>query len=257
MIRSGKIPRLCLYCRRPLVRGTRGEVHAGCRKFYLEKQAAESVKPLPAPSPQTVESVESEKLWCEEFALSSADTAPRSAVRGMVVEPGFTVEFPALVPELRLRWSETVPLRERRVHELVVLKGDLTEEEMAEGATLEIPLDVVRPQTRAECRSMPRPCPFVSCKFHLYLNVDPTTGAITLNFPDLEVWELKETCVLDVADRQGITLEQVSEILDLTRERIRQVEVRGLLKLKLTAEELREFNGAEELLEAARERLLR
>ena len=42
-----------------------------------------------------------------------------------------------------------------------------------------------------------------------------------------------ETCSLDVADRGGITLEEVGEILNLTRERIRQVEVRGLSKLKM------------------------
>ena len=75
---------------------------------------------------------------------------------------------------------------------------------------------------------MPRPCPFVSCSHHLYLDVNPQTGAIKLNFPHLEVWEMAETCSLDVADRGGITLEEVGAILNLTRERIRQVEVRGL-----------------------------
>ena len=79
---------------------------------------------------------------------------------------------------------------------------------------------------------MPRPCPFVSCSHHLYLDVNPETGAIKLNFPHLEVWEMAETCSLDVADRGGITLEEVGAILNLTRERIRQVEVRGLYKIK-------------------------
>ena len=78
-----------------------------------------------------------------------------------------------------------------------------------------------------------RPCPWVSCKHHLYLDVNPETGSIKINFPDLESWELAETCALDVAERGGITLEEVGEIMNLTRERIRQVEVRGLLKLKM------------------------
>jgi DNA-directed RNA polymerase sigma subunit (sigma70/sigma32) len=52
--------------------------------------------------------------------------------------------------------------------------------------------------------------------------------------PDLEPWELKHTCALDVADRGGITLEEIGEVMNLTRERIRQVEVRGLLKLKVS-----------------------
>ena len=78
-----------------------------------------------------------------------------------------------------------------------------------------------------------RPCPYVSCKHHLYLDVNPETGSIKLNFPDLESGRWSETCALDVAERGGITLEEVGEIMNLTRERIRQVEVRGLLKLKM------------------------
>ena len=79
---------------------------------------------------------------------------------------------------------------------------------------------------------MPRPCPFVSCKHHLFLDVSARTGAIKLNFPDLDVWDMKETCALDVADRGGTTLEDVGAIMNLTRERIRQVEVKGLAKLE-------------------------
>ena len=71
----------------------------------------------------------------------------------------------------------------------------------------------------------------MSCKHHLYLDVSARTGAIKLNFPDLEVWDMTETCALDVADRGGTTLEEVGAIMNLTRERIRQVEVKGLAKL--------------------------
>jgi len=38
--------------------------------------------------------------------------------------------------------------------------------------------------------------------------------------------------VIDVADRGGTTLEEVGAIMNLTRERIRQVEVKGLAKLQ-------------------------
>ena len=68
--------------------------------------------------------------------------------------------------------------------------------------------------------------------------MNPETGSIKLNFPDLEVWDMAETCALDVADRGGITLEEVGEILNLTRERIRQVEVKGLGKLREASENL-------------------
>jgi hypothetical protein len=98
-------------------------------------------------------------------------------------------------------------------------------------------IERLRPRSRAECGNGPRPCMFISCKHHLYLDVNPSTGSIKLNFPDREVWELDETCALDVADRGGITLEEVGTIMNLTRERIRQVETRGLLKLRAIAED--------------------
>lgn len=102
---------------------------------------------------------------------------------------------------------------------------------VARGELLEI-LEYDRPRTRADCISGPRPCLFVSCRYHLYLDVNPETGSVKLNFPEMEVWELHETCALDVAERGGVTLEEVGHIMNLTRERIRQVEVRGLQKLK-------------------------
>ncbi len=92
--------------------------------------------------------------------------------------------------------------------------------------------DALKPRLREECANGQRPCPFASCKHHLYLDVSARTGAIKLNFPDLDVWEMNETCALDVADRGGTTLEEVGAIMNLTRERIRQVEVKGLAKLQ-------------------------
>jgi hypothetical protein len=126
--------------------------------------------------------------------------------------------------------------RRTRMRSKTIAMKRLTKEEMRLGALMYPPIDEPRPRTRAECKDAPRPCPYVSCKHHLYLDVNPETGSIKLNFPDLEVWEMKDTCSLDVADRNGITLEEVGEIMNLTRERIRQVEVRGLLKLKTLSE---------------------
>lgn len=106
-----------------------------------------------------------------------------------------------------------------------------------------------RPTTRAECADAPRPCPFVSCAHHLYLDVSEKTGSIKFNFPDLEPWDLTETCALDIADRGGATLEEVGEITNLTRERIRQIEVKGLTKIAALrdAAALRDYvEGAEE-----------
>lgn len=87
----------------------------------------------------------------------------------------------------------------------------------------------VRPKTRADCVDGPRPCPWVACKHHLYLDVNPNTGSITINFPDLEPWELQHTCALDVAEADDLTLEAVGDVLNITRERVRQIEVRAVI----------------------------
>jgi hypothetical protein len=108
----------------------------------------------------------------------------------------------------------------------------LSKAELNRGRMLYPEADYWRPTTREECKDMERPCPFVSCKYHLYIDVHPVRGSIKLNFPDVDVWEMTETCALDVADRGGITLEEVGEIMNLTRERVRQVETAGLAKLQ-------------------------
>ena len=72
----------------------------------------------------------------------------------------------------------------------------------------------------------------------VYIDVNPEKGSIKMNFPDVEVWEMAETCALDIADRGGITLEDVGEIMNLTRERVRQVETTGLAKLQALVEDM-------------------
>jgi hypothetical protein len=98
-------------------------------------------------------------------------------------------------------------------------------------------LEATRPKVRADCGEGPRPCPYVSCKFNLYVDVNPRTGSVKMNFPDKELWEIGDTCALDVADRGGITLEEVGAIMNLTRERVRQLETRGLTRLRVIADD--------------------
>jgi hypothetical protein len=93
-----------------------------------------------------------------------------------------------------------------------------------------------RPITRADCLTggvnAARPCPFVSCKHHLYLEVREKTGALTFPHAAREPWQLAETCAADIADRSRDrrmasdaehALEEIGTALNLTRERVRQL----------------------------------
>lgn len=122
--------------------------------------------------------------------------------------------------------------RKREIRARTISVKRMTKRELEIGRMLYPETDYYKPATRAECQEAARPCPYVSCQHHLFLDVSARTGAIKLNFPDLEVWEMNETCALDVADRGGTTLEDVGAIMNLTRERIRQVEVKALAKLE-------------------------
>ena len=144
------------------------------------------------------------------------------------------VDMPADVPAT----SRKIRPRRTRPRARTIAARRLTNVELREVTSTATPR-ANRPRTRAECQHEQRPCPWVSCKHHLYLDVNPRTGSIKLNFPDLEPWELEHTCALDVADDGGHTLEEVGDITNLTRERIRQLELRGLLELRGRSRALR------------------
>ena len=73
--------------------------------------------------------------------------------------------------------------------------------------------------------------------------MSPYTGTIKINFPDLEVWEMRVTCALDIADNGGMRLEDVGVLMNVTRERARQIEIQALAKLELIdrRESLRDY----------------
>lgn len=86
-------------------------------------------------------------------------------------------------------------------------------------------IDENRPKTRADCINGCRPCPYVACRHHLFLDVNEDSGSLRFNFPDKEIEDLQQTCSLDVADDGPKTLEHVGGLTNLTRERVRQVEI--------------------------------
>jgi len=100
-----------------------------------------------------------------------------------------------------------------------------------------------QPWTRRGCADVPRPCPFISCEAHLAWYVRhksdlPGGGPrlIRASMTDDEIVEallgLRESCALDVAARGGVELEEVADILGLSKQRVQQLEIRGLLKLR-------------------------
>lgn len=88
------------------------------------------------------------------------------------------------------------------------------------------------PRTRAECPPS-RPCPYVGCRYNLWQDVT-IIGSIKVNFVGIEPWQLKTSCALDVCDAnpEGLTLEETGAMMNLTRERIRQIESAALEKIR-------------------------
>lgn len=120
----------------------------------------------------------------------------------------------------------------RRVHLSIATMGAMQRLE----DTSDLP---ERPRTRADCAGGPRPCPWVSCRHHLYLDVLPN-GA--LEHAPVEVHEMVDSCALDVADEGPHSSNEVGEVLGCARQRIEWIEKNAQNKL---AGELRADVGQE------------
>lgn len=154
----------------------------------------------------------------------------------------------AAEPAPELERETARPASSRRMprrRSIRVARASRNERERALSRAYDLEQGVERPQRREDCAGGPRPCPYVACKHHLYLDVSPGTGTIKLNFPELEVWELAESCALDVADSGAQEVDHASHLLNVSRERIRQIEVLALSKLS-TARDVRQLRDIED-----------
>lgn len=216
------------------------EDNQGKRRF-ARGSLAPATGPLRAVAAEAADALDDEDLDDEDLDDEELEADAEDADDTDDAEVTVTAadgEVPELSRKVRRRRRRTRPRSK------TIAMKRLTREELRQGALMYPPVDEPRPRTRAECKEELRPCPWVACKFHLYLDVNPETGSIKINFPELEPWDLPHTCSLDIAERGGITLEEVGEIMNLTRERIRQVEVRGLLKLKMASPSPEEIGAA-------------
>lgn len=156
-----------------------------------------------------------------EFGLQVCNACgaamPRDFIAGTIA--------PAAVPLQKARTWTTVSLKRFATLNRVPLEPEELD------ARREL---AVRPLKRSDCIEGERPCPFMSCRYHLALEV---TRAQSITMQDAPLDELAETCTLDVADRGGMTLEAVGGLLGLTRERVRQIEEQAAAKLRLRLEE--------------------
>ena len=100
-------------------------------------------------------------------------------------------------------------------------------------------LKAARPKTRGDCIGGIRPCPWATCKHHLvHTQKGFKSGAV------VDIDAMPDTCSLDVADRDGAILDDAGQALGLTRERVRQVEMAGVAKLRNLGLNPRDFFGA-------------
>ncbi len=111
-----------------------------------------------------------------------------------------------------------------------------------------------RPRTRGDCDPLhgKRPasgCPFISCRHHMFSVDVGFRGGLTIGTHDVpadpseadleaaadalaEQIQRWGSCSLDIADRGAVTLEEVGERLNVTRERIRQIEAKAFRRVK-------------------------
>jgi len=111
----------------------------------------------------------------------------------------------------------------------------LTEKDLRTKRMLASYYQIQRPRTRRDCSETSRPCPWVGCRYHLYLD-EGRHGSIKFNFPDIEPWEMDETCALDLAC--GMPLDEISARLNITGERVRQIIQVAMEKMKVLYDEL-------------------
>lgn len=84
------------------------------------------------------------------------------------------------------------------------------------------------PDTRAGCADIPRPCPFIRCKYNLFMDVEHKR----MKFYGDDPLEMEHSCALDEAEQGGMKLDQICKIYGLSRERIRQIVEHALRQMR-------------------------
>lgn len=99
-------------------------------------------------------------------------------------------------------------------------------------------IEAMRPRTYGDCLregwgyegggERPRtPCPWLGCKHHLAWFAAGSLEAIE----QVDIEQMKHTCTLRVAEEDGVSLDEVGQIVGVSRERIRQIQSKVLQHL--------------------------
>lgn len=88
------------------------------------------------------------------------------------------------------------------------------------------------PRTWGDCQSQglgtaERPCAYLRCRWNLQIDINPQSGEIRLMTNGSE-----HTCALRVAQHDGLQLDEIAAILNVSIERVRQLEAKALHKLR-------------------------
>jgi hypothetical protein len=165
-----------------------------------------------------------------------------AAARGLL---GPAIEAAEWALRSRLRWKEESDM------DMAVAVHD----EQDDQVEVELP---ERPRTRADCVDGPRPCPWVSCRYHLLVDVKPS-GALLLNVRtpgahgtktisryglrgyDAEQMAdraaehlnaMTSTCALDVADEGGASFARIGRLLGLRKQSVQVIQLKAKAKCK-------------------------
>lgn len=90
-----------------------------------------------------------------------------------------------------------------------------------------------RPRTRGDCITGTRPCPWVGCRHHLFLEVSDA-GTIRPNHSG-EPGDMPpdRSCALDVAARGDLTLGEIGALFGVSGDRMREIERAALVRFGL------------------------
>lgn len=94
------------------------------------------------------------------------------------------------------------------------------------------------PMTRGECEGGARPCPLVSCRHNVCVDVS-SVGTLTVHWlPDEE--PDRPNCALDMAAAGGLSRDETGLLLGVSRQRVLQLEEQAERKMRAGMRPFRE-----------------